>query len=212
MRSGLYSKDKKRHLSVKGQGVSKEDMSSGSITVEAAFVMPIVILIIFALIYLAFYLHDINKVQGVADLTLHKAALTVKHEADIATGEVTYEDINDRGIFYMLLGNTEKEEEEITELCEQELSQGLFLVKIRSIKVEAGNFNISIAVETAAEITLPGLSHLFYVFPDKTITGEHVVHNPAETVRCTEVILETASDIKGVDELKKKIENMIGSK
>lgn len=40
-------------------------MTTASITVEAAFIMPIIILTIFALIYLAFYLHDKSRIYNV---------------------------------------------------------------------------------------------------------------------------------------------------
>jgi hypothetical protein len=38
------------------------------------------------------------------------------------------------------------------------------------------------------------------------ISGEYPIHDPAETIRVCDVILDTASQIKGVDELKNKIE------
>lgn len=183
----------------------------GSITVEAAFVMPIVILAVFALIYLAFYLHDLCRIQGNVDLALHKAGLSVKHEADIATGQVAYEDINDRGVFYLLFESSAEEEAELKELLEQELSKGLFLVKIGSIKVEADKLRIKASVKTDMDVKLPLFSHLFNSLPDKVIYGEYPVYNPAETIRIMEVILETGSEIKGVKELKEKMKKLINS-
>ena len=52
----------------------------GSITVEAAFIMPLIILVIFSIVYLSFYLHDYCKLQGTVDLALHKAIFSAKHK------------------------------------------------------------------------------------------------------------------------------------
>lgn len=202
----------------KGMGLYKRNNKTecktfkGSITVEAAFVMPIVILSIFALIYLSFYLHDNCLIQGTMDLTLHKAGMTVKHEADISTGEVSYERISDRGVFYLLFGETEQEEKLIQTYLEQELSKGLFITKIYGIKVSVTKAKIKISIETNTKVSLPGLSYLFDPFADRAFVGEYTIHNPTETIRGMEVILETGSSIKGVDKLKEIVEGMLGSK
>jgi hypothetical protein len=184
---------------------------SGSITVEAAFVMPIVILTVFALIYLAFYLHDMNRIQSEMDLVLHKAEVTVKHEADISTGRVDYEDINDRGVFYLLVGNTSGEEEQMKAYLWQRLSSGLFLTRISQIDADVGKLKLTVSVETATRVSLPGIKYLFENIAGKILTKECSIHNPAEAIRCTEVILKTGSSIKGVDKIKEKFEKIFGS-
>ncbi|MHB8129870.1 MAG: TadE family protein [Mobilitalea sp.] len=181
---------------------------SANLTVEAAYILPIVIFTIFALIYLAFYLHDRSRIQGMVDKTLHKAGFTVKHEADIATGEISYDRINDRGVFYLAVGSTEMEEKQIQKYLQQELADKLFLSKIKSVKVEVGKFKITITVETNTKVSLPGIKYLFDQFSYTEIEGEYPVHNPTETIRRAEVALETGSKIKGIDELKEKMERI----
>ncbi len=187
----------------------KNNSLSGSITVEAAMVMPIVIFTIFAIIYLAFYLHDMCKVQGMVNKTLHKAGITVKHDADIATGEVLYEDINDRGVFYLLVGSTKNDEEtQVQNYLKQELSKGLFISKITAVDVKVGKLKITISVEADTNVSLPIFKYLFDSFSHKEIKGEYPVHNPCETIRCAEVILKTGSQIKGVDKLHEKLKDI----
>jgi hypothetical protein len=186
------------------------NMRSGSITVEAAFVMPIVILAVFAVIYLAFYLHDMCRIQAAMDKTLHKAAITIKHEADMETGEVAYENINDRGVFFLLYGGLE-EEMIIEDYLQQELSEGLFLSKIISVSADVGLFSINASVKAETKVSLPGIKYLFAPSSTVEIKRDYPVHNPAETIRRTEVILDTGSSIKGVDELKEKLEDIFGS-
>ena len=189
----------------------KKVEKSGSITVEAAFVMPLVIFTMIALILLGFYLHDVCKVQGIVDKTLHKAALCVKHEADITSGKIAYERINRRGVFYLVFGNTEQEKEEIQEYLVKELSEGLFISQIDAVKVGAGKSKLTITLDMETDITLPFFLTLFQKFRNTEIKGEYPVHDPAETIRRTEVILDTGSSIKGVDELKEKLEGIFGS-
>lgn len=183
-----------------------------SITVEAAYVMPIVIFTIFAIIYLAFYLHDNCRIQGIMDLTLNKAGMNVKHEGNIATGEVAYEKINDRSVFYLIFGNTQDEETQIQNILKQELSKGLFLAKVHDIQVKDDKFKIKVTIEADTKVSLPGISNLFIKLSEIKMTGEYPVHNPAETIRRIEVILDTGSRIKGVDKLKEKLEKITGTK
>lgn len=185
-------------------------MKDASITVEAAFVMPIVIVTVFALIYLAFYLHDYCRLQGAMDKVLHKAAISVKHEADIKTGKVAYEAINDRGIFYLVFGSTQEDKMQILEYLKQELTGFLFITKINHVVVDVGKLNISMSVEAKASVRLPIFQGLFDRFASISIEEGSSVHNPAETIRFAEVILDTGSEIKGVKELKGKLEKFLG--
>lgn len=180
----------------------------GSVTVEAVFVMPIVIFSIFTMIYLAFYLHDRNRIQGMLDQTLYKASTYLKHEADLASGEVSYQNIGDRGVFYLLGGNTEENEREIQKYLQQELSYGLFITHISEVKIEVGEFKVTALVEADSTVTLLVVKKLFDPLSHSEMKGEVEIHNPSETIRRLEVILDTGEKIKGVSELKEKLNKM----
>jgi hypothetical protein len=180
----------------------------GSITVEAAFVMPIVIFTIFALVYLAFYLHDMCKIQGILDKTLHKAGISIKHETDFITGEILYEDISDRGVFYIAFGSTQEDEFQIKNNLQQQLSKGLFISKISKVNVDVGKSKIKLLIEVETNVSLPGIKYLFDSVSNTIISGEYPVHDPAESIRRSEVALDTGSKIKGVEELKEKLEEI----
>jgi hypothetical protein len=191
------------------QNSLKYDSRKGSLTVEAAFVMPIVIFIIFATIYLAFYLHDRCVIQAMLDKTLHKAGISIKHASDIETGEVDYENIGDRGVFYLLFGNNNQEETQIKEYLQQELTGRLFLCKIKSVEVEVNNFNLSVIVKAETDISLSGIKGLIDPLSLIKMEGNYPIHNPAESIRRFEIIIDTGSQIKGVDTLKSKIEEFL---
>ncbi len=189
----------------RGEGI----VCNGSITVEAAFVMPVVLLAVFALIYLTLQLHDTCRIQGVLDKTLHLAGISYKHKAELASGKVNYIWIRDRGVFYGLLGDRSAEEGELTTYLQQELSRGLFLSRITGLETEAGRAKLRIRIEAETPISLPWVASFFAGFSTTVISGEYPVHNPAETIRLCEIVLDTGSQIKGVEQLKSKLENFL---
>lgn len=181
----------------------------GSITVEASFVLPLVILIIFALIYLSFCLHDMCKIQDVVDETLHKAGLAYKHESSLETGEVRYEAVNSRGVFYALTGDAGQLEKAMNYHVLSQLSRGLLLFRIIDVDSEVGKLSLSTSVRTKATIKLPVFGKLFDHYLSRETTGSYLIHNPAETIRACETILQTGSEIKGVNQLKNSLQKLL---
>ncbi len=173
----------------------------GSITVEAAFVIPAIFCTIFTLIYLAFYLHDKSKMQSIIDEALYKAGLSIKYEADINCAEIKIEQLMEKSIFSVITGYGEEEEIEIKEYLEDKLSKRFFLLKVSSIEVIVRRTNISIEVGAKAENMLPLLNYLLQPITHLNINNSFSIHDPAETIRGVEVILETGDKIKGVHKL-----------
>lgn len=180
--------------------MSREE--KGSITVEAAFVMPVVVFCIIAMIYLAFYLHDYNRLAGTLDLVMHKACIAIKHEADLATGRVSFEGINDRGFFYVLLGDTKAEEEKIAKYLAEELSKGLFICHIEKSDVKVNKLSVKISVRAGTDMKLPVFGGAIAKIANIELHKSYPVHNSAETIRICELILDTGSKIKGINKLK----------
>lgn len=186
-----------------------KEKCNGYFTVEAALVMPIVLFVIYALFYLSFYLHDICRIQNVADMVLSKAAFSIKHIAEINNGKVDYENINDRGVLYLLLGDTSKIEEDIKKHLSQELEDGLICSQIKEIKTKVSKFSIRIEVTSDFILPLKGVYRYFRPDKDNTLLVSCPIHNPAETVRAGEVLLESGKKIKGVEEFVNKIKNFL---
>lgn len=189
--------------------VRSQNTVQGSITVEASFVLPLVILIIFALIYLSFCLYDICKIQGVVDGTLHKSGLTYKHEASLETGEIRYEAVNSRGVFYALTGDTDQLEKAMNYHILSQLSGGLLLFRVSDVNSEVGKLSLSASVRSKATITLPVFGKLFDHYLIRETTGSYPIHNPAETLRICETVLQTGSEIKGMDQLKNSLQKLL---
>jgi hypothetical protein len=154
-------------------------------------------------------LHDKCRVQGIVDKTLHKAELTIKHEADITTGEVYYDDIRSRGVFYLPFGSTETDKDNILNYLKNEFEDGLFLAKIKDIKVSVNKFTIKIAVGAEIPISLQGVSEFLESYSFIQVEEIGQIHNPEELIRLSEVILDTGSKIKGVEKLKEKLQKFL---
>lgn len=181
----------------------------GSFTVEAALVMPIVLFVTISLIYLSFYLHDKNRIEGTVDKALFKAMMTLKHDADIETGAVNYEGINDRGIFYLLIGKANAMEEDIQTFLEQKLSGGLLSTEVTKVSVTAGKLKVSIVVEGEFKIPIRGILDYFNPSSKLVIEVNCPIHNPAEILRISEVILNTGKKIKGMEALQEKLDKIL---
>lgn len=182
----------------------------GSFTVEAALLLPMILFILFSMVCLSFYLHDRSRMEGILDEVLHKGAITAKHEADMRTGKVEYENIGNRGVFYLLTGDTEQQEKELEDYLQEILEQGFFLTEITDIQVEVNRLTIRIALEGEFEVPMKGILEFFH--PDRKITveAERWIHDPSEFIRISEVVLDTGSRIKGFEELKGRIDKILG--
>lgn len=186
--------------------------ASGSITVEASYLFPIIIFTIFSFLYLAFFLHDRGILQGVTDEAVHKATVMFKQEVSLKTGEIKYERIGDRDIFYRILGDRLKEEKDLSQYLSEKLKGKLLHYRISSIDAAVTNRNITVMVEAKAKVEFPFLHRLMSPFHSITIVEEGRLHNPAEMVRLSEVILDTGSNIKGFEELRQSLEKLIKKK
>lgn len=187
------------------QKVGKHEYEA-TITVEASFVMPIVLYIIIAMIYFAFYLQDRNKLEVVVDNTLHTVSIGMKHPGELVNSKIHYSDIGDRGVFYIWKDNSKEKEEAIKKLVALQLKKGFYLMKAREIQIAVEGSNIKISIIAQGEVTIPFFTQIFKPYSKIIIHRECKIHHPAESIRGMEVILDTASKIKGVAALKEKLE------
>lgn len=181
--------------------------AKGNITVEAAFVMPIILCAIFTLLYLTFYLHDKSKMQAMVDESLYKAGLSIKYGADIDCEDINIERFMENSIFLVITGYGEEEEKAIEKYLEDKLIKGFFLLRVSSIEVTVSRTNISIVIDAKAENMLPLLSYLLQPLTQVNINNSFSIHDPAETIRGAEVILETGDKIKGIHKLLEFLKN-----
>jgi hypothetical protein len=181
-----------------------------SFTVEAVMVMPVVLFSIVFIIYLSFYLYDYCRIQGITDLLLHKATLNLKHEADIGSGVIFYEEIGRQGVFYQSLGISDSKIHNIECRLKEKLSKGLLVTKITDVNISADIYNISACVEGEFKIPVKGVANMLFKKRTVKVEAKRELHDPAQIVRISEVVLDLGSKIKGLNELKENLKALQG--
>lgn len=180
-----------------------------SFTVEAVFVMPIVLFTMVFIIYLSFYLHDYSRIQSVTDSVLHKAILYHKHGADIATGRVNYEEIN-QGLVSRIFNKSGTTAADVEAYLRKRLSDCFLATEIKEVRVTKGVLSISARVEGKFKCPFRGVLKMLSFDKSLVFEAKSAYHNPAESVRISEVILDTGSRVKGFDdELKEKLGKLL---
>lgn len=177
----------------------------GSFTVEATIIIPLIFFLIFALFYLGFYLYDLNRIQGAIDKSLNKAGLSIKNEVNLINGDIYYDKIKDRPVFSLLSQSKIELENNIKDCIDRELNRGLFIMDIIHKEVDITNGKIKIMIRAKTKISLRGVRDFLDPMREQNHEGTYKIYNPADFIRKAEIVLETASGIKGLDELK---ENM----
>ena len=98
-----------------------QSLKKGSFTVEAAFIMPLLLVVLFGVLRGGFLLHDESVLEAAVLEVLEKGEMALKHIGDMETGRPDYEQI--------LTENKELERKRVQEeLLQKEIKQ-LFLIK-----------------------------------------------------------------------------------
>ena len=171
--------------------------SQGSYSVEISLIFPIIIIVIFALIYLTFYLHDDCVIKATIDDVLERGNFLIKHESDMKEKLIHYENLDSRGIYFGVLSNYEKEKDTLSAYLKERLGKGLFVTYIDNIYVNTGWNDIHISVQPKYNIGIPAINkYLFQNGRKESIEYISDIHNPSEFIRGYEVFSEVVKEVK----------------
>ncbi|HEX3076804.1 MAG TPA: TadE family protein [Lachnospiraceae bacterium] len=188
--------------------IKKKRLIDGSFTLEAAILLPFILFVIIALIYLSFYMHDRIKIQNSLDQAARKAENIIRYIAEYDTGNIDYESINERTVLWPVTHNYDNEKVTIEASLKRELGKGLFIADVNEINVELDYSEINISVSTNFSIPFSMVKILLAPKKQK-YTSTLSVHRPAEFVRIFTVFSDTASGIDGAEEAIKGIQRLI---
>jgi Flp pilus assembly protein TadG len=184
----------------------------GSYTVEAALIMPIIVLVVIALCYMSFYIHDKIRIQSILNAAVLKSNLYIRHLSDFYTGEIDYSKINDKGVFYYIKDNLEEENKVLKTYLTDELQSGLFFMNLKSVSVDLNYW--SIKVHTTLKLNFPFRTIKSYFSERDTVvelSSMISVHNPPEFVRGYTAMDEIMSGAKGYNKVKDKLSSILAS-
>lgn len=158
-----------------------------SFTVEASFVVPLVFYIIFALLYVGFYLYD----------------MTVLHSR---MAESLWEQEVD-GAYCFSPSQKKQEQKEIAQRFEEKSRGAFHVLEIENIKVSAETFSFRLEADVRLYSTLPGVK-LFLSGPSrrKTVKYKRKRISPTEFARAYKEIGEIISETDGASAAQKRRE------
>lgn len=179
-----------------------------SITVEAVFLIPILLFVIFSFMYVSLYCYD----QILIDTTSQTAALEqeqkIRHTIDNKTGMIQYDEVSVKGL-ENLLHHYDAEEIFITNQL-KEINKNLFQGKMKNkiVKIDTGNIEIQITSEISSLTKAVGN----YLSKNNRSSGHNVkmtVHNPEEFVRGYTALEEIAEQTGRAGKIKSALRNLL---
>lgn len=200
--SGLYLKVR-GDVGVLMAGKMKSD---GSFTVELALLMPIILCVISSIIYMGFYMYDYHRLTTVVEEGISKTSLYIKHESNIDTGEVDYNNINQHFLWELYNGESMKQEKKLEEYLVKKIGDKFFIMERPFIQVDLNLNQVTIQVSTRVYKRIPFGE---FLFPNTVITSTSKLHHPTQTLRQGEVIVQTGMKIKGVGSFVDQLEEFL---
>lgn len=161
----------------------------GSCTVEAAFVLPVVLMVIFALIYLGFSLHDEACIKGIVETGLREAAEHTRHICMEGENghEIIYKNINKKLENKEIEGQTER-------VLKENLTKNLFITQVEEVKASVGLMYIKVSYNQISKIS-PADIFSYFRIKKKQRTESIIIYNPLKTVRMIGGFTEDESGI-----------------
>jgi len=205
----------------------------GSITVEAAIVIPVVILSIVAIIYIVLIMYQKAFMQAVVDDAASKGATAWDRSFNsLETIKVEKENLGSRGLYWRIYDSEKASRQHVVEeyMNRKYERYGILREIDRQSRVELEDFliykKLTVSLESSFRIPVGGLLDMFGIDSQYTIKvrSEAVVNEPVEFIRNTDFILDMerklerrypdlknlVDETRGVmDKIKKKILEML---
>lgn len=180
----------------------------GSFTLEAVFIVPIVLFILFAVIDMSFYLHDQCVLHSVSDQLVFE--LCHVREKETGRKEVIYEDAQEQSSV-LGLSLSREEKQRVNEVLRESLKQRLFISQYSGCEITILFHRLTLISIANARIPMPFLKMLL---PGQEIKvcSSGSIHDPAMTVRYEKMIYEEFERTKistKLQELIEKVEDYI---
>ena len=177
----------------------KKGELKGSITVEATFVLPVILVVIFSLLYMSLILHDKVVLQTIAQEALVRSNQLCHQPSDVLSSEIYYSKLLDTS----LLGEqADKHKEELEYYISQEAVRKLFVCEISKIQIELNDESCQIQIEANSKISLSMVLKYINTNNQVSVSQERSFHQPENFARKAEVILGTVEQVKGMDRIK----------
>lgn len=189
-------------------GMKHSKQLSGSMTVEASFLFPIIIFCILTIMYFTFYQYDMVTMYSTMSEVGLKENQTIRQPSNLETGEIYFQDIIKKDLLGVLIGDTTTEEK-VSDYLSDLLSDKLFIYEVDRVKVSCNSSEIIVKVQMSTKLCPPfGINYLTD-FMSINAQVSLPVHNPTEFVRVSDTALEVVTNVKGFDKIRSSIEKLV---
>ena len=175
----------------------KDKKLSASMTVEASFVIPMVIFVIFALMYQAFHLHDRVRMETVMERALGKGDFLVSQRGGEKGSSYEYENINEKGNWGYFQSDYKELEEEVGNYLKEELERGFYTFQIERCICKIDGFTLQIKIIMRKTISFHPIKNFLGEASYVILERKRVLHSPEELLRVREgldIMIEYAED------------------
>lgn len=157
-----------------------------SVTIEAVFVVPIVIFIVFALMYLALYLHDRAVTETILEEALGRGNFVVLHRGSLSGDPCNYDVMNEPENWGYFQSSYCEQEERVEQYLKMELKEGPFISHLKKVDCIINGFAIQIRIEMEQRISLNPVKSFWGEETSFILERKRVFHNPEEILRAYE--------------------------
>lgn len=186
----------------------KKETERGSLTVEAAFIFPIVFFVVLALCFFAFYMCERVKLQAVVNTMVQEQAICVKDNTVLGKKR-DYATILDKGVFYYLSDLSDKKSA-LNKQLQSKAKEILIIGTVNKVESKVSHTKVEATVTVNVNIGVSQVKEYLTGTPlQYQITANAPVHNPAEFTRGYMVIGETVDGVKGMDTIKQKLKEFL---
>lgn len=203
---------------VKGENILKafKQSSKGSIVVEAALIVPVVIIAVIVVLYIMLIIFQTSLMQITANNIAERAAATYyNNHASFISGRTTKENIASLGLYRRWTSNSSFQQSDFETAALNTLLQKSILNGSNSLNIErSGNIitqRITVLLDCTYENPLGALTTLWSL--DNKISlrvrAEATIDDPAEFIRNSDFIIETASKIPVISDFETKWQDII---
>lgn len=181
----------------------------GSYTLEAAILIPLILYIITALLYICFLLHDKAAVEGEVHLTVLNGEKVASRNMDPATAQINYDSYIEEGIFHPLY-NKQEEAALMESLLESKIKNSMIFADIYEVSVEMGQGDITVSVRYGFKMPIRGIWEFFRRGGSQfTYREKKSFDSTEEFIRLFQIGMDTGEKLPGAESVLKMLQKSI---
>lgn len=132
-----------------------KDNHSGYFTVEASFIIPIVLFCVFGTLALLLYFYDLGTARSLLNQEAVQLSDVIKTDGNIETGKFDQKTLVDRPLTYLLRSNYPKKALEGTKNLKNQLKGKLLVSKVNQIELMVGQDTITGKINLSYKVPVP---------------------------------------------------------